>query len=88
MERRQTVCSAFGRRLRKLRKSRGLTQEKLAELTGLDRTYVPQAESGTRNVSLLTIDKLASALGIDAALLVSDLPCLAEEEKQQPGELD
>jgi transcriptional regulator with XRE-family HTH domain len=69
-----------------LRKSRGLTQEKLAELSGIDRTYVPQAESGTRNVSLLTIDKLASALGVDAALLVSDLPCLADEEKQDSGD--
>ena len=80
MEQRQTVCSEFGRRLRALRKARGLTQEKLAELSGLDRTYVPQAESGSRNVSLVTIDKFARALGVDSALLVSDLPCLAEPD--------
>lgn len=78
-ERRQTVCEAFSRRLRAQRKRRGLTQEKLAELSGLDRTYVPQAESGRRNVSLVTMDKLAMALGIDLALLVSDLPCLTED---------
>lgn len=65
-----------------LRKAKGLTQEKLAELSGLDRTYVPQAESGSRNVSLLTVDKLARALEVDAALLVSDLPCLNDDRPE------
>jgi len=82
MERRQQVCGDFGRRLRLLRKAKGLTQEKLAELSGLDRTYVPQAESGSRNVSLLTVDKLARALEVDAALLVSDLPCLNDDRPE------
>lgn len=59
-------CTDFGKRLRELRLERGLSQEKLGELAGLDRTYVSSAEAGRRNVSLKTIYKLAEALGVDA----------------------
>jgi len=61
----------FGHRLRGLRSDRGLSQEKLGELAGLDRTYISQAEAGRRNVTLATIHKLARALGVDPADLVS-----------------
>lgn len=43
---------------------------------GLKLTHYP----GWRNVSLVTIDKFARALGVDSALLVSDLPFLAEPD--------
>ena len=65
------ACVDFGRRLRSLRLERGLSQERLGELASLDRTYISQAEAGRRNVTLVTIDKLAKALGVDAAVLVS-----------------
>ena len=54
----------FGRRLRELRKARDLSQEKLAELSGLERTYISQAEQGRRNTTLSTMQKLAAGLGI------------------------
>lgn len=63
-------CTEFGERLRELRLERGLSQEKLGELAGLDRTYVSSAEAGRRNVSLKTIYKLAEALGVDAKNLL------------------
>ncbi len=59
-------CTEFGKRLRELRLERGLSQEKLGELVGLDRTYVSSTEAGRRNVSLKTIHRLAEALGVDA----------------------
>jgi transcriptional regulator with XRE-family HTH domain len=55
----------FGRRLRELRKERGLSQEELAFRAGLHRTYVSSAERGERNVSLINIKRLAKALGVD-----------------------
>ncbi|MDZ4178675.1 MAG: helix-turn-helix transcriptional regulator, partial [Coriobacteriia bacterium] len=45
----------FGRRLKELRLERGLSQEKLAHLSGLDRTYISQAEQGRRNTTLMTM---------------------------------
>lgn len=68
----QDARRGFGNRLRRLRKAQSLSQEKLGELAGLDRTYISQAEAGRRNVTIVTIGKLASALGVDPAELVSD----------------
>jgi len=68
----QDVREGFGRRLREMRKERTLSQEHLGELAGLDRTYVSQVEAGRRNLTLLSIHKLAKALGVDPAALVSD----------------
>ena len=60
----------FGRKLRSLRMERGLTQEELAFRAGLHRTYVSSAERGERNVSLVNLDKLASALEVHLRDLV------------------
>jgi transcriptional regulator with XRE-family HTH domain len=54
----------FGQRLKEIRISKGISQEKLAHLSGIDRTYIPDIEKGVRNVSLLTIERLALALKI------------------------
>jgi transcriptional regulator with XRE-family HTH domain len=58
------VAVRFGDKLRRLRKSREVSQEELAARAGLHRTYVSSVERGERNVSLETIDKLARALGL------------------------
>lgn len=55
----------FGRKLRKIRESKGISQEKLAQDAGLDRTYVSGIERGKRNPSLINISKLANGLHID-----------------------
>ena len=64
------VLERFGKRLREVREKKGLSQEKLAELAGLHRTYVSSVERGLRNISLLNIDKLADALGVSLAHLM------------------
>ena len=60
----------FGENLRKIRLKRGISQEKLAELAGLHRTYVSSVERGERNISLINIEKLAIALDVSMAKLM------------------
>jgi len=55
----------FGERLRSFRKAKNLSQEKLAELADSDRTYISDVELGKRNISIINICKLASALDIE-----------------------
>lgn len=50
--------------LRRIRTDHGLSQEKLAEMAGLHRTYVSQVERGVVSISLDNIERLAQALGI------------------------
>jgi transcriptional regulator with XRE-family HTH domain len=64
------VIKRFGCKLRQLREPRGISQEKLAELAGLHRTYVSAVERGKCNISLLNIEKLATALGLPLAKLM------------------
>ena len=52
----------FGQQVRKARRLQGLSQEELADLCQLDRSYVGGVERGERNVSLLNIIKIAKAL--------------------------
>lgn len=56
----------FGERVRELRKKKKLSQEALALICGLDRSYVGGVERGERNISLINIHKIAEALGVDA----------------------
>jgi transcriptional regulator with XRE-family HTH domain len=61
----------LGERIRELRHRRGLSQEALADAAGLDRTYISSCERGKRNVSLLTLYRIAAALDVEpSALLV------------------
>lgn len=56
------VQDAFGKRLRDIRRRKDLTQEQLADLSGLSIQYVGEIERGKRNPSLTTIETLAKAL--------------------------
>ncbi len=60
----EDIKKEFGLRIRELRLSRNLSQEKLAELSDLHRTYIGDIERGERNVSLENIEKIAKALKI------------------------
>ncbi|MCB4812436.1 helix-turn-helix transcriptional regulator [Methylovorus menthalis] len=55
----------FANRLREVRTSKGFSQEKLAELSTLHRTYVSSVERFERNITIDNMEKLASALEID-----------------------
>ena len=57
----------FGLQVRRYRKKKGISQEELASLSELHRTYIGAIERGERNVSLNNVEKIASSL--DAAVI-------------------
>ena len=63
---------AFGLRLRTWRLKKRLSQEELAQITGLHRTYISSMERGERNVSMLNLYKISNALQIKIELLLTD----------------
>ena len=65
--------AAFGDLVRQRRKELQLTQEAVAELSGLSRNYVNELENGKYNVTLNTLVKVAQALEIDPAKLLEGL---------------
>ena len=69
----QSELVAFGKRVRALRERKHISQEQLAELAELHRTYVGAIERGERNVSLKNILRLARALETSAAGLLKGI---------------
>lgn len=65
----ETVATALGIRIRALRRERGWSQEYLAELAGMHRTYLWGIERGVRNPSLRHLAHIADALGVSIAEL-------------------
>lgn len=66
------LATRFGQRLRQLRKQKSLSQEKLAAEAGLARNFISMVETGERNVTIATVEKLANALGCRMAELMPD----------------
>lgn len=64
---------AFGDRIRRLRKKRGVTQVELADLVGVGRSYLSQVEHGKRDPGLRLIKALADGLGTTASDLLRGL---------------
>jgi len=62
--------SKLGERLKKLRKQKGLTQEKLAELAQIDPKSVIDIESGKRNPTLKTLRKITNALKVNISSML------------------
>lgn len=67
-----TVEEAFGQVLRELRQNRGLSQEQLALVCDLDRTFISMLERGRRQPSLSSVITLAQALGTQPHKLVKN----------------
>ncbi|PZV08062.1 MAG: XRE family transcriptional regulator [Leptolyngbya sp.] len=68
-----TLREKFGAAVRARREDLGFSQEQLAELAGMHRTYVGSIERGERNVSLENIVKLCEALRIKPSSLMGSL---------------
>ena len=69
----------FGKYVRRLREERKHSQEELADLCNLDRTYIGSVERGERNVSLVNIIRIASGLKIDASELFAPFAVEGDE---------
>ena len=66
-----TFSARFGEVIRQARIRRGLSQEKLAELADLDRTFVSMIERGKRHPTLETAKSLAEALQVRLSILIA-----------------
>lgn len=68
------VLKELGNRVRARRKELGWSQETLAFISGIDRSYVGGVERGERNVTFTVLCRLAVALKCDVAALTTNLP--------------
>jgi transcriptional regulator with XRE-family HTH domain len=64
-EKDKKFLKSLGAKVRKARFENDFSQEELADRAGLDRTYITGIEKGDRNISVLTLRKIAEALKID-----------------------
>ena len=60
----------FGKKLKGVRQKKNLSQGDVARILGVHRTYISGLERGSRNPSLLTVNKIAKALGVNPKALV------------------
>jgi len=66
------ITQIFAQNVRRLRKEQGLSQEALADRAGLHRTYVGAVERGERNITLVSANRIARALGLELSELLKD----------------
>ncbi len=71
----------FGEMLKKYRKQASLSQEELAHLCSLDRTYISLLERGKRRPTLNTIFTIAKALQINPSTIVQDVEKAYEDNR-------
>lgn len=78
------IAKSIGQRIRNYRIKLGLTQEKLAELSGCHPTYIGQLERGEKNATLESIEKISFALGIPLSQLFEKLDGQSEFTEDVP----
>ena len=66
----ENILERFGQNVQRVRKERNISQEKLAELAGLHRTYIGMIERAEKNITLCNIEKIAKALNVKISELV------------------
>ncbi|MBA7707794.1 HTH-type transcriptional regulator SutR [subsurface metagenome] len=69
----QDLAKIVAANVRKNRKARGWSQEKLADKTGLHRTYIGAIERAEQSITLATLQRLAEALECSPQLLITQL---------------
>ncbi|MBE6694850.1 MAG: helix-turn-helix transcriptional regulator [Ruminococcaceae bacterium] len=80
------ISKILGKRIRNYRTAMGLSQEKLAELSGCHHTYIGQIERGEKNATIESIQKIASALNISLSKLFEKLDAKKENVRDIPLE--
>jgi transcriptional regulator with XRE-family HTH domain len=68
----ENVRQIVARNVRAARKRAGISQEELADLAGIDRTYASGIERAVRNPTIVALAKIADALGLATADLLDD----------------
>lgn len=69
------ITDKVGSRIKELRKREGISQEKLAFKAELDRTYIAGVESGKRNLSIKSLEKILNALGVSFEEFFRNMKC-------------
>jgi len=69
----QPIQAALGLKIRKLRKERNISQQSLVLRTDVNKSYIYLLETGSANPTLLVLVKLAYALDVDIAELLTDI---------------
>lgn len=70
----EDIKLTVGHNIRRLREKRGWSQEKLAEMADLDRTYVGRIERGEKSIGVENLFRLAAALGEQPATILGAAP--------------
>lgn len=78
------ISKIIGQRIRNHRLNQGLSQEKLAELSGCHPTYIGQIERGEKNATLESISKIAIALNISLSQLFDKINSNGDIENDIP----
>ena len=66
----EPILLKFGKNVQEKRKSMKLSQEQLAELAGVHRTYIGMIERAEKNITLCNIERIAKALNVDICSLL------------------
>lgn len=76
-----TIEEAFGQVIRKLRKANDFSQEKLAEISSLDRSFISLLETGKKQPSLITIFQLAKALDTTQSKILTTVEAIIQSSQ-------
>lgn len=79
-----TMTQTIGLKLRRIRLKRGYSQESLADRAGLHPTYIGQVERGEKNITVESLSKITTALGIPISAAFDDLPPQVQTDENYP----
>ena len=80
------ISKIIGKRIRNYRTAQGLSQERLAELSGTHHTYIGQIERGEKNATVESIEKISSALNLPLSELFEKIGVQENSERKIPLE--
>ncbi|RTY85769.1 helix-turn-helix domain-containing protein [Flavobacterium sp. GT3R68] len=70
MKEKSKILINFGDKVREVRTKKGLSQEQLAHIADVHRTYIGMIERAEKNITLINIEKIANALGVNINELI------------------